>query len=206
MVRRWVAALAGLLIAFALSAQNHKITLQLQDATTAEPVGFATVSLTPEKGQAKYTLSDGDGHALLEKVKSGKYTLKAEIMGYKPFQKALELKADVNLGIVKLEQDQQVLDAASVSAVGNPVVIKKDTVEYNASSFKISDDNMLVDLLKKLPGIEVSEDGTITSNGETISKITIAGKTFFLDDPQLASQNIPAKLIEKVKVVKKKSE
>ena len=102
MVRRWVAALAGLLIAFALSAQNHKITLQLQDATTAEPVGFATVSLTPEKGQAKYTLSDGDGHALLEKVKSGKYTLKAEIMGYKPFQKALELKADVNLGIVKL--------------------------------------------------------------------------------------------------------
>ena len=206
MVRRWIAALAGLLIAFALSAQNHKITLQLQDATTAEPVGFATVSLTPEKGQAKYTLSDGDGHALLEKVKSGKYTLKAEIMGYKTFQKALELKADVNLGIVKLEQDQQVLDAASVSAVGNPVVIKKDTVEYNASSFKISDDNMLVDLLKKLPGIEVSEDGTITSNGETISKITIAGKTFFLDDPQLASQNIPAKLIEKVKVVKKKSE
>ncbi len=206
MVRRLTAALAGLFVAFALSAQNHKITLQLQDATTAEPVGFATVSLTPEKGQAKYTLSDGDGHALLEKVKSGKYTLKAEIMGYKTFQKVLEVKVDVNLGIIKLEQDQQVLDAASVSAVGNPVVIKKDTVEYNASSFKISDDNMLVDLLKKLPGIDVSEDGTITSNGETISKITIGGKTFFLDDPQLASQNIPAKLIEKVKVVKKKSE
>jgi len=206
MVRKFVAALAGLFVAFALSAQNHKIALQLQDATNAEPVGFATVSLTPEKGQAKYTLSDGDGHALLEKVKNGKYTLKAEIMGYKTFVKALEVKADVNLGIVKLEQDQQVLDAASVSAVGNPVVIKKDTVEYNASSFKISDDNMLVDLLKKLPGIEVSEDGTITSNGETISKITIGGKTFFLDDPQLASQNIPAKLIEKVKVVKKKSE
>ena len=206
MVRKFVAALAGLFVAFALSAQNHKITLQLQDASNAEPVAFATVSLTPEKGQPKYTLSDGDGHALLEKVKSGKYTLKAEIMGYKPYEKALEVKADVNLGIVKLQQDQQVLDAASVSAVGNPVVIKKDTVEYNASSFKISDDNMLVDLLKKLPGIEVSEDGTITSNGETISKITIAGKTFFLDDPQLASQNIPAKLIEKVKVVKKKSE
>ena len=206
MVRKFVAALAGLFVAFALSAQNYKITLQLQDATNAEPVGFATVSLTPEKGQPKYTLSDGDGHALLEKVKSGKYTLKAEIMGYKTYVKALEVKADLNLGIVKLEQDQQVLDAASVSAVGNPVVIKKDTVEYNASSFKISDDNMLVDLLKKLPGIEVSEDGTITSNGETISKITIAGKTFFIDDPQLASQNIPAKLIEKVKVVKKKSE
>ena len=65
---------------------------------------------------------------------------------------------------------------------------------------------MLVDLLKKLPGIEVAEDGSITSNGETITKITIDGKTFFLDDPQLASNNIPAKLVEKVKVVKKKSE
>ena len=205
MVRRFAAAIAGLLVAFALSAQNHKITLQLQDAANADPVGFATVSLIPEKGQVKYTLSDSDGKALLEKVKSGKYTLRAEIMGYKTYEQALDVKADIHMGVVKLEQDRQVLDAASVSAVGNPVVIKKDTVEYNASSFKISDDNMLVDLLKKLPGIEVSEDGTISSNGETISKITIGGKTFFLDDPQLASQNIPAKLIEKVKVVKKRA-
>ena len=199
-------AVAALFAAAALNAQNHKVSLSLQDSTTGEPVGFATVSLTPEKGQPKYTLSDGEGNALLEKIKSGKYTLKAEIMGYKTHQQSLEVKADVALGIIKLDQDREVLDAASVSAVGNPIIIKKDTVEYNASSFKISDDNMLVDLLKKLPGIEVSEDGTITSNGETVSKITIAGKTFFLDDPQLASQNIPAKLVEKVKVVKKKSE
>lgn len=199
-------AIAGLFTALSLSAQNHKVTLQLQDSSTGEAAGFATVSLVPEKGQAKYTLSDGDGKAVLEKIKTGKYTLKAELMGYKTHQQPLEVKADVNLGVIKLDQDRQVLDAASVSAVGNPIIIKKDTVEYNASSFKISDDNMLVDLLKKLPGIEVAEDGTITSNGETINKITIEGKTFFLDDPQLASQNIPAKLIEKVKVVKKKSE
>ena len=65
---------------------------------------------------------------------------------------------------------------------------------------------MLEDLLKKLPGVEVSEDGTVTANGQTITKITIDGKTFFLDDPQLASKNLPAKIIEKVKVVQKKSE
>ena len=196
-----------MLIALSLQAQSHKVTAQLKDATTAEPVGFATVSVIPEKGQPKYSLSDGEGHAVLEKVKPGKYTFRAEIMGYKTHEQSITVgDRDLNLGVVKLEMDQQVLDAASVSATGNPVIIKKDTIEYNASSFKISDDNMLVDLLKKLPGIEVAEDGTITSNGETISKITIAGKTFFLDDPQLASQNIPAKLVEKVKVVKKKSE
>ena len=206
MMRRFLMALAGLFTALTLSAQSHKVSLQLQDASNGEPVGFATVSISTEKGQPKYTLTDGEGKAVLEKVHVGKYTLKAEIMGYKPHQQSLEVKADMNLGVIKLDPDTQVLDAAAVTAVGNPIIIKKDTVEYNASSFKISDDNMLVDLLKKLPGIEVSEDGTITSNGETISKITIAGKTFFLDDPQLASQNIPAKLVEKVKVVKKKSE
>ena len=206
MVKKLLLALAGLFTALSLSAQNHKITLQLQDATTGEAVGFATVSATPAKGQAKYTLSGSDGKATIEKVRAGVYTLKAELLGYKPYEKVLELKADANLGVIKMEQDQEVLDAASVSAVGNPIIIKKDTVEYNASSFKISDDNMLVDLLKKLPGIEVGEDGSITSNGETIKKITIDGKTFFLDDPQLASSNLPAKLVEKVKVIKKKSE
>ena len=206
MVRRFFLALVALFTALTLSAQNYKVSLQLQDSVTGEAVGFATVSLAPEKGQHKYTLSDDSGKAVIEKLRAGKYTLKAELMGYLPYEKVLDIKENVDLGVVKMDQDRQVLDAASVSAVGNPIVIKKDTVEYNASSFKISDDNMLVDLLKKLPGIEVAEDGSITSNGETITKITIEGKTFFLDDPQLATQNIPAKLVEKVKVVKKKSE
>ena len=208
MTRRILLFLTVLFLsAFTAAAQNHKVTVQLQDALTGEPVGFATVSLHPERGTAvKYALTDHEGKSTLEKVKSGKYTFKAELMGYKPYEKAIEVGGNLDLGVIKLDQDQEVLDAARVTDVGNPIIIKKDTVEYNASSFKISDDNMLVDLLKKLPGIEVSEDGTITSNGETITKITIEGKTFFLDDPQLASQNIPAKLVEKVKVVKKKSE
>ena len=207
MLKRFALALVGLFAALALNAQNFKVSVELQDDTTAEPVGFATVSIAPEKGQHKYTLSGSDGKAVLEKVKPGKYTFKAELMGYKPYEQAIEVKEeDINLGIIKMAMDREVLDAASVSAVGNPIIIKKDTVEYNASSFKISDDNMLEDLLKKLPGVEVNEDGSITANGETISKITIDGKTFFLDDPQLASKNIPAKLVEKVKVVKKKSE
>ncbi|MBR6306390.1 MAG: outer membrane beta-barrel protein, partial [Bacteroidales bacterium] len=206
MVRRMLAALAALFVAGTLFAQNYKISLKLEDATNGEPVGFATVSATPEKGDPKYALTNHDGSATVEKLRAGKYTLKAEIMGYITFEKAIDLKESLDLGTVKMEQDTQVLDAASVSATGNPIIVKKDTIEYNASSYKISDDNVLEDLLKKLPGVEVDENGTITANGETITKITIGGKTFFLDDPQLASKNIPAKLVDKVKVVKKKSE
>ena len=204
--RRILLTIVSLFAALALQAQNYKVTVKLQDAASGEPVGFATVSLTPEKGSAKYALTDHEGNGTVEKVRAGKYTFKAEIMGYKSYSSEVEVKGATDLGTIKMELDQEVLDAASVTATGNPIIIKKDTVEYNASSFKISDDNMLVDLLKKLPGIEVAEDGSITSNGETITKITIDGKTFFLDDPQIASNNIPAKLVEKVKVVKKKSE
>ena len=207
MVRRIVTATFAVLLALSMSAQNYKVSVKLQDASNGAPIEFATISVTSDKGGTpKYSLTDTEGSGTIDKVKKGSYTFKAEIMGYITAEKKVTVEKDLDLGTLKLELDTKVLDAASVSAVGNPIIIKKDTVEYNASSFKISDDNMLVDLLKKLPGIEVSEDGTITSNGETVSKITIAGKTFFLDDPQLASQNIPAKLVEKVKVVKKKSE
>ena len=192
----------------AAAQTHHNITLQVLDASNDEPVGFATVSLSVPGSStpAKYALSDGEGKAVLEKIKPGKYQLKIEILGYKVFTKEVEVTRAEDLGTFKMETDQQVLDAASVSATGNPILIKKDTIEYNASSFKTTENDMLVDLLKKLPGIEVSEDGTITSNGETINKITIEGKTFFLDDPQLATQNLPAKIVNKVKVVKKKSE
>ena len=208
-IKRIIVLLACILSASLMTAQNRgTLTVTLKDSQTDEPVGFATVSITRQGEQKpyKYALTDSEGKASIERVSNGNYVFKAEIMGYKTYTKALELNGDFALGTIKMDQDKQVLDAASVSATGNPIIIKKDTIEYNASSFKTTDNDMLEDLLKKLPGVEVSEDGTVTANGQTISKITIDGKTFFLDDPQLASKNLPAKIIEKVKVVQKKSE
>ena len=190
-------------------AQNSfSVSLKLVDDKTDEPVGFATVSLTVkgEDEPAKYALTDTEGKVSIAKMKKGTYVLKAEIMGYKTVQQEVVLEKNVDLGAIRMSEDVGVLDAASVSAVGNPIIVKKDTVEYTASSFKTSDNDMLEDLLKKLPGVEVGSDGSITANGETITKITIDGKTFFMDDPQLASKNLPAKMIEKVKVVERKSD
>lgn len=211
-MKRVIAVLCGLIVSlalsFALSAQSKSVTIVLQDSASGEPVGYATVSLTKSGATSafKYALTDDKGKASIDKVSTGTYTIRAELLGYKTFSKEISVKESMDLGIVKMNPDKQVLDAASVSAAGNPIVIKKDTVEYNASSFKTNDNDVLEDLLKKLPGVEVSEDGSVTANGQTISKITIDGKTFFLDDPQLASKNIPAKIVDKVKVVQKKSE
>ena len=204
-----VLAVIILFIALPLSAQaQYSIKVRLVDEKTGEPVAFATTSLTPKGSTtaSKYVLTDDKGQASITKVAKGTYTFKAELMGYKTHLQEITVEKAVNLGDIKMLEDAVALDAAKISAVGNPIVIKKDTIEYNASSFKTSDNDMLEQLLKKLPGVEVEADGSITANGETIKKITIDGKTFFLDDPQLASKNIPAKIIEKVKVVEKKSD
>ena len=192
----------------ALAQSIYSIKLHLSDEKTSEPVAFATASVTVKGEQTplKYTLTDDKGDATITKLKKGTYILRAELMGYKTYTKEILVEKNIDLGTIKLQEDAEVLDAARVSDVGNPIIIKKDTVEYNASSFKTSDNDMLEQLLKKLPGIEVAADGSITANGETIKKITIDGQTFFLDDPQLASKNIPAKIVEKVKVVEKKSD
>lgn len=196
---------------FSLSAFAQRavtLTAELKDESTGEAVGYATVSLTEKQSDKayKYVQSDADGKVRIEKIKPGTYVFKAEMMGLKPYSKEITIKENLNLGEIRMGVDQKILDAASVSAATNPIIIKKDTIEYNASSFKSTDNDMLENLLKKLPGVEIGEDGAIKVNGESVSKIYIDGKTFFLDDPQLASKNIPAKMVEKIKVVKKKSE
>jgi hypothetical protein len=215
MVSRKVRLTALLLLCavLSLSAQTQNgftLKLKLVEDPSGNPVQFATVSLTP-KGTttaSKYVLSDDKGAAVIEKIRKGTYVLKAELLGYKTYTSEITFgeTASVDLGDVKVALDVHTLESATVTDVGNPIIVKKDTVEYQASSFKTTDNDMLEDLLKKLPGVEVSSDGTVTANGKTISKITIDGKTFFLNDPQLATKNIPAKIVEKVKVLEKKSD
>ena len=205
---RIVCLIGALVISTAALAQSSHIRAVLKDSSNDEGVGFATVSLTKEgaKKPEKYVLSESDGKVEITGVHPGTYVLKAELLGYKDFIKTIKVPDERELGVIKMDPDREQLEAASVSAVGNPIIIKKDTIEYNASSFKTTDNDVLEDLLKKLPGFDVSDDGSITINGKTVNKITIDGKTFFLDDPQLASKNIPAKVINKLKVIDKKSD
>ena len=150
-LKKSVSILVLLLAAFVAAAQNITVKAILQDSDSGDPGGFATVSLTPQGSSkaSKYTLSDGEGHVTIEKVHPGKYTVKAELLGYKTWSVDMDLHKDnADLGVIKLALDSQVLDAAGVTAVGNPIEIKKDTIVYNASSFKTTENDMLVDLLK----------------------------------------------------------
>ena len=117
-------------------AQHTTISLVLQDGKTSEAIGFATVSLTPQDATKayKYVLTNSEGKAEFTDVRKGTFKLKAEQMGYKPYETTLKVEGKpINLGMLKMEQDVKVLEAAKVSAVGNPIIVKKDTIEYNAS-------------------------------------------------------------------------
>jgi len=189
------------------SVQGVKV--MVLDSTRNQPIEFATVSITQQGAQKplKYGLTNQSGKAELNGVPNGSYTLKVEYMGYKTYSKNVVVEPGKrDLGTVKLMEQANLLNAVTVSAIGNPVVVKKDTVEYNASSFKTTDADVLENLLKKLPGVEIDADGKITANGKEIKKIMIDGKVFFLDDPQLATKNLPANIIEKVRVVERKSD
>ena len=208
-IGRMALLLFCLLFSFTAFAQStFSVKFKLVDAKTSEPVGYATASVTVKGAETatRFVMTDEKGVADLAKISKGTYVVKAELMGYQTFEQEIVVDKNIDLGEIKFSEDVTVLDAASVSAVGNPIIVKKDTIEYSAASFKTSDNDMLEELLKKLPGVEVGSDGSITANGETVTKIMIDGKEFFLDDPQLASKNIPAKMIEKIKVVEKKSD
>ena len=187
---------------------NTNVKLTLKDSKTSKPVSWASVYLIPagDTTITHFALSDDKGDVLLKEVPVGKYELNAEIIGYTPHKKTYTIKAHweaYDLGIIKMEENAEFLEASTISAIGNPVTVKKDTIEFNASSFRVGENAMLEDLLKKMPGMEVADDGTVTLNGEKIDKITVGGKTFFFNDPTAALKNLPAKIVDKIKVVDK---
>ena len=190
------------------SKDNYKIRLNLVDQTTGDVVGFATVSISlkDHNKPLSYKLSTDKGIVEFGGIASGTYILKAEMLGYKAIIKEIEIASNLDLGDIKLEQDIELLEGAKLTVNANAIEFKKDTIVYNADSFKTSENDMLADLLEKLPGIEIEADGSVTANGEAIKKIMINGEEFFLDDPQLATKNLPAKIIEKVNVIERQSE
>lgn len=185
---------------------NTNVRLTLKDARTSEPISWASVYLIPQGDTTitHFALSDDKGDVELKEVPTGKYELNAEMIGYLPHKKVYTFKNwREDLGIIKLEENAEYLDAATVSAAGNAIMVKQDTIIYNASSFKVGENDMLADLLKKMPGVEVGSDGSVTVNGEKVDKITVGGKTFFFDDPTAALSSLPAKIVDKIKVVDK---
>ena len=141
---------------------NIRVVAKVLDAKSSAPVPYTTVYLIPQGDTTitSFALSDEKGFVVLEKVAAGRYELNAELLGYKTFTKAYDIYQapgwDLDLGTIGMEEDTELIDAASITAAGNPITIQNDTVIYNASAFRVGENAMLEDLLKKMTGIQVS--------------------------------------------------
>ena len=142
---------------YAQQRGEYSVKVKLTDSVSREPVSYATIYVSRDGSAEKafYAMTDGNGVRVISNIPGGKYVFVAELMGYYRLSSKIELKDKVtDLGEMLMNEDITMLDEVVVTAVGNQVVVKKDTVEYTASLFKTTDNDMLEDLLKKLPGVE----------------------------------------------------
>jgi hypothetical protein len=194
-------------------AQEKSVTIkgQIVERGTKLPIIFASVELFHEKDSSLVTgtVSDDNGFYEIEKVAPGNYRIVFSYISFKERSKKIKVTSDsavVDLGVISLKEDVEMLSEAVVIAEVAPVIVKEDTTVFNTSSFNVSEGAMLEDLVKKLPGAAISEDGKLTINGKEITKIMVDGKEFFTDDPKIALKNLPANIIEKAKAYDRKSE
>ena len=186
-----------------------EVRVTVLDSVSREPMSFASVYVIPAKDTtiSNFTLTDAQGLAKLEEIPYGEYSFHIEMMGYLPVVKKNYFRERiVEMGTILLRPDEKFLKAAVVTDVGNPIVVKQDTVEFNASSFRVGANAMLKDLISRMPGMEITDDGKVKFNGETIDKLTVGGRTFFFDDQSMALNNLPASVVDKVRVIDRESE
>lgn len=199
-----------ILFPFLLFSQKYTLRGSLTD-TSAQPLVGATVMLLAPKDSSllSFSRSNDQGGFDFKNLSSGEYLVRCTYFGYRNLQKNVRLEGPepvVDLGKLNMEIHSTLLGEVEIKGEANPVTFRNDTIEFNAGSFKVKDNAVVEDLLKKLPGVEVAKDGTVTAQGKQVQNVTVEGKKFFGNDPKIATKNLPADAVDKVQVFDKKSE
>ncbi len=194
-----------------MMAQKITVSGLIMDGSNNEALPGATVVLLHQKDstQASGALSGADGKFSLPSVKAGSYIMRISYVGYLAQYKNLTLtkaNKNINVGTFTLQENSKVLQEAEVVARLAQVEMKEDTFVYNAEAFRLPEGSALEELVKKLPGAEVDDEGNIKINGKSVSKIMVEGKEFFQNDTKMAMKNLPSKMIKKLKAYERKSD
>lgn len=204
-------AFAFFLLCFTINYSQNTIVLKgkIIDQNTSLPLESATIYLKSVKDSAvvDYTISDKNGNFEIKTKKNeSPVFFKVSYIGYADYTEKLEsLNKDKDFSFVKLAENVSTLNEVIVKSEAPPITIKNDTLEFNASSFKVRPDANVEALLKQLPGVEIDEEGKITVNGKEVNNILVNGKPFFGKDGKIATQNLPAEIINKVQVTDTKT-
>lgn len=206
-MKRVIALFFLMFFGFSLSAQRYDIKGVVTD-TTGIPLLAATIMLMDiDSILIEFVQTDGQGNFAFKSVRDKNCLIKTTYLGYFPLTVGIQYKGgNVDLGVLRMTEISSELMEIVIKEAKAPLRMRGDTVEYDASQFKVPLGSTLEDLLKRLPGLEVSQDGTLLADGKGITKLTVDGKTFFSDDPKFAIKNLPAAGVSKVQVFDKKNE
>lgn len=178
------------------------------DALSKQPLESTTIYAESPRDSSLvvYSISDEDGFFELEdRSDLNELNLFFSFNGYKTLSMRISLKALVKLGNIPMEEQAQELKGVSLVGERVPIVIKKDTMEFNADSFKTRPDATVEEVLKKLPGVQVDNDGKITVNGKEVNKVLVNGQVFFSTDPKVATKSLPKEVIDKIQITDTKT-
>ncbi len=199
---------------------NVNLSLTVRDSVTNAPLEWVTASIIQLKGEERgevfaYAISDSSGLITFNRLPFARYELSLQQMGY--FMRVIpEIKFNVaevlsgnnnhQLGTILMQENPMELEAAVVRDRVKPIVYLGDTIQYNVAAYNVSDNDMLEDFLRKLPGWTIDNSGRIVAHGKVIEQITVNGRTFFMNDPVFVSQNLPANILKNIKLFEKQSE
>ncbi len=210
-MRALILCCVALLLSVTAFAQSGGLIQGKVTDSKGVPLDRASVSLlnAADSSIVVNVFTNTQGEYEMHDLKENKYLLLITYLGYQQMQKDISIspeKLKVDLGTVSLKEKSVGLKGVTVTEIAPPVALKGDTLEFNAGSFQTRPNAVVEDLLKKIPGIQVAKDGTITAEGETVTQIFVDGKPFFGTDPKLATQNLPVNVIDKVQVFDKTSD
>ena len=205
----------ALLLTISLSATAQQKLGSLKgkaiDEKTKKPVEFVSFAVKNVKDSTVTAMgaTTTEGVFTARALPYGQYKFYMALIGYKPVLKLFEVtpeKTAIDLGNISMEESAITLNSVLIKGDLLPMIIKKDTIEFNADAFKAQADASLEDALKTMPGMEIDKDGGITFNGKKIDRVLVDGKDFFGNDPKTATQNLPKDIIKKIQVIEKKTE
>lgn len=204
-----------LLILFAVTmatlsvCAQRKITGTVVDNDTKEAMVMTTVRLLKsDSSLVKGVVTSETGAFSVQAPSKGNYILRITSVGYKDVFRnvTIENKKDVALGAIAMKSDAIMLEGATVTKNLTKVTVKADTFIYNAGAYRTPEGSVVEELVKRLPGAQVDDNGKITINGKEVKKILVDGKEFMTGDTKTAMKNLPTSIIEKIKAYDEKSD
>ncbi|MDF0718014.1 outer membrane beta-barrel protein [Muricauda sp. 334s03] len=197
-----------LFISFNSYGQEFLVKGKIVDAATGSPIEAATIyaETLRDSSLITYTITNAQGIFALEgKTAYKKARLAFSSNGFESQTKEVALQPVIEVGTIKMEEQVQQLEGIDLIGERVPITVKKDTLEFNADSFKTRPDATVEDVLKKLPGVEVDSDGTITVNGKEVNQVLVNGQVFFSTDPKVATKTLSKDIISKIQITDTKT-